>query len=129
MMKKELLLAVVCTAVTLPAVAQSKIDNRLGDSAEVLKQILAKPDEIPPAYLNKSVCVLVFPAVKKIAVGIGGSYGRGVILCRTGADMTGPWSSPAMYKLDVGSLGVQLGSSSTDYVLPRPVQRRSFPVS
>jgi len=111
MMKKELLLAVVCTAVTLPAVAQSKIDNRLGDSAEVLKQILAKPDEIPPAYLNKSVCVLVFPAVKKIAVGIGGSYGRG------GADMTGPWSSPAMYKLDVGSLGVQLGSSSTDYVL------------
>jgi len=116
-MKKELLLAVVCTAVTLPAVAQSKIDNRLGDSAEVLKQILAKPDEIPPAYLNKSVCVLVFPAVKKIAVGIGGSYGRGVILCRTGADMTGPWSSPAMYKLDVGSLGVQLGSSSTDYVL------------
>jgi len=117
MMKKELLLAVVCTAVTLPAVAQSKIDNRLGDSAEVLKQILAKPDEIPPAYLNKSVCVLVFPAVKKIAVGIGGSYGRGVILCRTGADMTGPWSSPAMYKLDVGSLGVQLGSSSTDYVL------------
>ena len=116
-MKKELLLAVVCTAVTLPAVAQNKIDNRLGDSAEVLKQILAKPDEIPPAYLNKSVCVLVFPAVKKIAVGIGGSYGRGVILCRTGADMTGPWSSPAMYKLDVGSLGVQLGSSSTDYVL------------
>jgi len=116
-MKRELLLALVCTAVTLPAVAQNKIDNRLGDSATVLKQILAKPDEIPSAYLNKSVCVLVFPAVKKIAVGIGGTYGRGVILCRTGPDMTGPWSSPAMYKLDVGSVGVQLGSSSTDYVL------------
>jgi lipid-binding SYLF domain-containing protein len=89
----------------------------LGDSAEVLKQILLKPDEIPQAYLDRSVCVLVFPGVKKIAVGIGGSYGRGVILCRTGPNMTGPWSSPAMYKLDVGSLGVQLGSSSTDYVL------------
>jgi lipid-binding SYLF domain-containing protein len=116
-MKKSLLFALMCTAVVLPSVAQNKIDNRLGDSATVLKQILAKPDEIPGAYLNKSVCVLVFPGVKKIAVGIGGSYGRGVILCRTGPDMTGPWSSPAMYKLDVGSLGVQLGSSSTDYVL------------
>jgi lipid-binding SYLF domain-containing protein len=101
----------------LPAVAQNKIDNRLGDSAEVLRQILLKPDEIPQAYLNRSVCVLVFPGVKKIAVGIGGTYGRGVIVCRTGTNMTGPWSAPAMYKLDVGSLGVQLGSSSTDYVL------------
>jgi hypothetical protein len=102
---------------TLPAFAQNKIDDRLGNSAEVLKQILAKPDEIPQAYLNKAVCVLVFPAVKKVAIGIGGSYGRGVIVCRTGPDMTGHWSSPAMYKLDTGSLGVQLGSSTTDYVL------------
>src|SRR3984957_11124966 len=116
-MKKTALLALVSVAITLPVIAQNKIDNRLGDSAEVLKQILLKPDEIPQAYLDRSVCVLVFPGVKKIAVGIGGSYGRGVILCRTGPDMTGPWSSPAMYKLDVGSLGVQLGSSSTDYVL------------
>src|ERR1700678_2390596 len=116
-MKRTALLALVGVATALPAVAQNKIDNRLGDSASVLKQILLKPDEIPRAYLDRSVCVLVFPAVKKIAVGIGGSYGRGVIVCRTGTDMTGPWSSPAMYKLDVGSLGVQLGSSSTDYVL------------
>jgi SH3 domain-containing YSC84-like protein 1 len=116
-MKSKALLAVVSVAITLPAIAQNKIDNRLGDSAEVLKQILAKPDEIPHAYLNRSVCVLVFPAVKKVAVGIGGTYGRGVIVCRTGTDMTGPWSAPAMYKIDVGSLGVQLGSSSTDYVL------------
>jgi lipid-binding SYLF domain-containing protein len=102
---------------TLPAFAQNKIDDRLGTSAEVLKQILAKPDDIPQAYLNRSVCVLVFPSVKKVAIGIGGSYGRGVIVCRSGTDMTGPWSAPAMYKLDTGSLGVQLGSSSTDYVL------------
>lgn len=116
-MKKTALLALVSVAMTLPALAQNKIDDRLGNSAEVLKQILAKPDEIPHAYLNKSVCVLVFPAVKKVAVGIGGSYGRGVILCRGGVGMTGPWSAPAMYKLDVGSLGVQLGTSSTDYVI------------
>jgi lipid-binding SYLF domain-containing protein len=116
-MKKTALIALVSVAMTLPAFAQNKIDDRLGTSAEVLKQILAKTDGIPKAYLNKSVCVLVFPGVKKVAIGIGGTYGRGAILCRTGADMTGPWSSPAMYKMDVGSLGVQLGSSSTDYVL------------
>jgi lipid-binding SYLF domain-containing protein len=116
-MKKTALLALVSVAMTLPAFAQSKIDDRLGNSAEVLKQILAKSDEIPQAYLNKAVCVLVFPNVKKVAVGIGGTYGRGVIVCRSGTNMTGPWSAPAMYKLDTGSLGVQLGSSSTDYVL------------
>jgi SH3 domain-containing YSC84-like protein 1 len=101
----------------LPSLAQNKIDNRLGDSAEVLSQFLNKQDAIPRQLLNRARCVLVFPNVKKVAVGIGGTYGRGVIVCRTGTDMTGPWSAPAMYKLDVGSLGVQLGSSSTDYVL------------
>jgi lipid-binding SYLF domain-containing protein len=102
---------------TLPAFAQNKMDDRLGTSAEVLNQLLLKPDEIPQAYLNKAKCVLVFPNVKKVGVGLGVTYGRGVILCRTGTNMTGPWSAPAMYKLDVGSLGVQLGTSSTDYVL------------
>ncbi|HEX3372697.1 MAG TPA: lipid-binding SYLF domain-containing protein [Edaphobacter sp.] len=116
-MKKTALLALVSVAMTLPVLAQSKADNRLGDSAEVLNQLLLKPDAIPTAYLNKAKCVLVFPSVKKVGVGLGVTYGRGVILCRTGTDMTGPWSAPAMYKLDVGSLGVQLGSSSTDYVL------------
>jgi lipid-binding SYLF domain-containing protein len=116
-MKKTALLTLIGVAVTLPAIAQNKIDNRLGDSAEVLKQLLAKHDEIPQAYLDKAVCVLVFPNVKKVGVGLGVTYGRGVILCRSGKDMSGPWSAPAMYKLDVGSLGVQLGSSSTDYVL------------
>src|SRR5271163_5112757 len=115
-MKKTALLALVSVAMTLPALAQNKIDDRLGQSAEVLNQMLLK-DAIPQAYLNKARCVLVFPGVKKVAVGIGGTYGRGVILCRTGNEMRGPWSAPAMYKLDVGSLGVQLGSSTTDYVL------------
>src|SRR5271170_4604739 len=116
-MKKSLILALACTAVALPAVAQNKIDNRLGDSAEVLKQILAKPDEVPQRFLNRAACVLVFPAVKKVGIGLGVTYGRGVIACRSGAEFNGKWSAPAMYKLDVGSLGVQLGSTSVDYVL------------
>ena len=116
-MRKTATIALMSIAMVLPTVAQNKMDNRLGDSAEVLKQILAKPDEIPHQLLNRARCVLVFPGVKKIAVGIGGTYGRGVIVCRSGQDMTGPWSAPAMYKLNVSSIGVQLGSSSTDYVL------------
>ncbi len=116
-MKTNRLLVLLCLAAGLPAVAQTKIDDRIGESAEVLRQILAKPDAIPKQYLNQAVCVLIFPNVKKVGVGLGVTYGRGVIVCRSGNDMNGPWSPPAMYKLDVGSLGVQLGSSSTDYVL------------
>src|ERR1700744_1141734 len=113
-MKKTATIALMSIAMVLPTLAQNKIDDRLGNSAEVLQQILSKPDEIPKQLLNRARCVLVFPGVKKIAVGIGGTYGRGVIVCRTGTDMTGPWSAPAMYKLNGGSIGVQLGSSSTD---------------
>jgi lipid-binding SYLF domain-containing protein len=118
MVKRSRLLTLVCVAiVSLPTLAQNKIDDRINQSAEVLRQILAKPDEIPQRLLNQAVCVLVFPGVKKVGIGIGVSYGRGVIVCRSGKDMTGPWASPAMYKLDTGSLGVQLGASGTDYVL------------
>jgi lipid-binding SYLF domain-containing protein len=117
-MKKTLLFALVCTTLTLPSIAQSKMDNRLGDSAEVLRQMLAKGDDgVPKKFLNKAVCVMIFPSVKKVGVGLGVTYGRGVLVCRKGADMSGAWGSPAMYKLDVGSLGVQLGSSSVDYVI------------
>ena len=116
-MRKTLILAMVFVSATLPALAQNKVDDRLGNSAEVLRQILAKTDGIPKPLLNKAYCVLVYPRVKKTAVGIGVTYGRGVIVCRSGAKMDGPWSAPAMYTLDTGSLGVQLGSSSTDYIL------------
>ncbi len=63
------------------------------------------------------MCVLVFPSVKKVAIGIGGSYGRGVLVCRKGAKMDGAWGAPVMYRLDQGSIGVQLGSTATDFVL------------
>lgn len=116
-MKTHLVAAIVCTALALPGFAQNKIDDRIGTSAEVLNQFLEKPDAVPPALLNRARCVLVFPSVKKVGIGIGVTYGRGVISCRTGKGYSGPWSAPAMYKLDVGSLGVQAGTSSTDYVL------------
>jgi len=112
-MKKSALFALVGVAMTLPAVSQD-IDHLVANSTEALRQVLAKPDAIPQNYLNRSVCVLSFPKVKQVGTDV--SYGRGVITCRTGSDMTGPWSAPAMYKLDLASLGVQPGSPYTDYI-------------
>ena len=117
MMKKTLLFTLACLSATVPGVAQSKVDTRLAESTEVLRQMLAKPDALPEHLLDRAVCVLVYPNVKKVGVGIGVTYGRGVLVCRSGVKMDGHWSAPAMYTLDVGSLGVQLGGSSTDYVL------------
>jgi lipid-binding SYLF domain-containing protein len=103
-------------AVSLPLFAQSKPAKRLADSTAVLQTILDK-SEIPQNILDKAACVLIYPSVKKVGIGLGVSYGRGVLVCRTGAKMNGHWSAPAMYTLDTGSLGVQLGSTATDYVL------------
>jgi lipid-binding SYLF domain-containing protein len=75
------------------------------------------PDSIPQELLDKGECVIVFPSVVKAAVGVGGSYGRGVMTCRTGKDYTGPWSAPAMFALEGASIGFQLGGTATDFVL------------
>lgn len=114
-MKKNAIAVLLCLAASIPAVAQ-KADKRLAESAVVLKTINTK-SEIPNTAWSKTKCVLVYPSVKKVGVGIGVSYGRGVLVCRSGADFNGPWGAPIMYTLDTGSLGAQLGSTSTDYVL------------
>jgi SH3 domain-containing YSC84-like protein 1 len=67
--------------------------------------------------LEKAECVIVFPSVLKAAFGVGGSYGRGAMVCRTGAGFKGPWGAPAMYALEGGSFGFQLGGQATDLVL------------
>jgi lipid-binding SYLF domain-containing protein len=114
-MKKTLLSILLCMAVASPLFAQKKEAERLANSANVLQQILI--GGLPQSILDKADCVLVFPSVKKVAVGIGGSYGRGALTCRTGAKMNGKWGAPAMYSLDESSLGIQLGSTATDFVL------------
>lgn len=108
--------ALLCIA--LGAFAQDKEDDRLKNSYTVLKEILAMPDKgIPHDLLNKSVCVIVYPSVLKAAFIVGGSYGRGVITCRTGEGHNGPWSAPAMFALEGGSFGLQIGGEATDFVL------------
>jgi SH3 domain-containing YSC84-like protein 1 len=103
---------------TIPMTAQTgKESDRLRNSAVVLREIFGMPDGIPKDLLDKAECVIVFPSVKKVAIGVGASYGRGVISCRTGETFEGPWSAPAMFALEGASIGFQLGGQATDFVL------------
>ncbi len=109
-------LMIVMMAVPLLLAGDTEQD-RLADSAKVLEEILNIPDALPKDLLNKAECVAVMPSVKKFAIGIGGSYGRGALVCRTGDKYTGPWGAPAMYRLEGGSIGFQLGGNATDFLL------------
>jgi lipid-binding SYLF domain-containing protein len=99
----------------LPAMADA--DHRLDESGKVLQEIVAMPDGIPTDLLQKAECVIVLPSVKKVAIGFGGSYGKGAMSCRSGANYSGPWSQPVMMSLEGGSWGLQLGGSATDLIL------------
>jgi SH3 domain-containing YSC84-like protein 1 len=100
--------------------------ERLENSAQALEEILNIPDALPKELLNKAECVAVMPSVKKFAIGIGGSYGRGVLVCRTGTHFTGAWGAPAMYRLEGANIGFQLGGQATDFLFlvmnPRGVE-------
>ncbi|MGA9472307.1 MAG: lipid-binding SYLF domain-containing protein [Terriglobales bacterium] len=120
-MKTKLLLLVLVLASVAPVIAedkQEKVDDRITQSATVMKEILGMPDKgIPRDLLNRANCVIVYPSVKKAAFIVGGSYGRGLITCRRGADFSGHWSAPAMFALEGGSFGFQIGAQATDFVL------------
>jgi lipid-binding SYLF domain-containing protein len=91
--------------------------ERVKEAGEVLKEIINIPDDIPQDLLDKAECIVVLPSVKKGAFGIGGSYGRGVMVCRGGQHYTGKWGAPALYALEGVSIGFQLGGQATDFVL------------
>jgi lipid-binding SYLF domain-containing protein len=90
--------------------------DRLRNADLVVKEILNVPDNIPQDLLDKARCVVVMPSVLKAAFVVGGSYGRGTMVCRTGKDFSGPWGAPAMYALEGGSIGLQIGGEATDFV-------------
>src|SRR6476620_4909375 len=92
-------------------------EERVKDAGEVLKEILNIPYDIPQDLLDKAECIVVLPSVKKGAFGIGGSYGRGVMVCRSGPHYKGKWGAPALYALEGVSIGFQLGGQATDFVL------------
>ncbi len=117
MIRKIFVAALIALLLPLAAFAQEKEQERLKDAGRVLQEILDIPDNIPQELLDRAECVIVLPSVKKFAIGIGGSFGRGVMTCRSGGNFTGPWGPPAMYALEGANIGIQLGGNATDFVL------------
>src|ERR1700690_1231379 len=118
-MKKFLIcfLVVLVSALVTFAQDDEREEDRVKDAGVVMKEILNIPDDIPQDLIDKAECVIILPSVKKGAFGIGGSYGRGVMVCRGGEHYTGPWGPPALYALEGVSIGFQLGGQATDFVL------------
>jgi SH3 domain-containing YSC84-like protein 1 len=81
----------------------------------VLKEILNIPDNIPQDLLDKAECVVILPSVKKGAFGVGGSYGRGVMVCRSGPHYTGPWGAPALYALEGSEHRISVGRAGDGF--------------
>jgi len=111
------LIVVLMSGVTAFAANDEREEDRVKDAGEVLKEILNIPDDIPQDLLDKAECLVILPSVKKGAFGIGGSYGRGVMVCRGGEHYKGKWGAPALYALEGVSIGFQLGGQATDFVL------------
>lgn len=117
-MKRMISCWMALAMIALPLSAKDiKETDRLQNCGTVLKEILDIPDNIPQELLDKAECVIVYPSVLKAAFGIGGSYGRGAMTCRTGEHFTGPWGAPSMMALEGLSIGFQLGGQATDFVL------------
>jgi len=96
---------------------KQKQEDRLKNSATVMDEILHVPDNIPQDLLDKAKCVIVIPSVVKAAFIVGGSYGRGTLVCRSGKTLSGAWGTPSMVVLEGGSIGFQIGGEATDFVL------------
>jgi lipid-binding SYLF domain-containing protein len=116
-MKIILSLFAITLLVSAPAFSQSKENDRIKNAGTVMSEILNVPDDIPQDLLDKAECVIVIPSVLRFAIVFGGSYGRGVMTCRSGKDFNGPWGAPTMMALEGGSFGFQLGGQATDFVL------------
>jgi SH3 domain-containing YSC84-like protein 1 len=107
----------LCASSSLAFGGTDTEQDRVKDAGEVMKEILNIPDDIPQDLLDKAECLVILPSVKKGAFGVGGSYGRGVMICRSGEHYTGAWGPPAMYALEGVSIGFQIGGQATDFVL------------
>src|ERR1700758_988027 len=113
------LMLMLCFGLVAAAVlyAANKEQKRLESSGVVMQEIINIPEDIPQEVIDKAECVIVFPSVLKAAFVVGASYGRGAMVCRTGKNFRGPWGAPAMYALEGGSVGFQIGGQATDLVL------------
>src|SRR3989304_286479 len=90
--------------------------NRLDGAAAVFSEVMGTPDKgIPKDLLQNAHCVVIVPDLKTVALGVGGKYGKGYVSCR---DKSGPgWSAPGTVRIEGGSVGFQIGASSTDLII------------
>jgi len=117
MIRESILVACLGLVAAAPVLAANKEQKRLHNAGVVMQEIMNTPENIPQEVIEKAECVIVFPSVLKAAFVVGASYGRGAMVCRTGKDFRGPWGAPAMYALEGGSVGFQIGGQATDLVL------------
>lgn len=97
--------------------AENKEQSRLANCGVVMEEVLNIEENIPQDLLEKAECVIVIPSMMTVAVGVGGAWGHGAMVCRSGKAFDGAWGAPAMYSLDGGTIGAQLGVEATDLVL------------
>jgi SH3 domain-containing YSC84-like protein 1 len=116
-MKKTVVTLSLLGMMVLPVFGQDKEEDRVKSAGLVISEIMNLPDDIPQSVIDKADCVVVLQSVVKAAFIVGGSYGRGVMTCRSGRHFHGPWSAPTMMALEGASFGFQLGGQATDFVL------------
>ena len=117
MTRKPILMLCLGLLGTSGLYAANKEQERLENAGVVMQEIMNTPENIPQSVMEKADCIIVFPSVLKAAFVVGASYGRGAMVCRTGKNFRGPWGAPAMYALEGGSVGFQIGGQATDLVL------------
>src|SRR3954471_3254901 len=90
--------------------------TRLNDAAAVFSEVMSAPDKgIPQELLEHAHCIVIVPELKTAAFIVGGKYGKGILSCRS---KVGPgWSAPATVRIEGGSVGFQIGGSSTDLIM------------
>ena len=116
MWKFLLIVSALVVGVALPTVASDRDDDmeRIQAATQVFHEIMGTPDKsIPQGLLESAECVAIIPGEKKVAFGVGGNYGKGLATCRTGHG----WSAPMFLAVGGGSVGFQIGGSSTDIVM------------
>src|SRR5258705_6443673 len=109
------LLLIAAVAITPLLAKDNEPTKRLSDAAAVFSEVMAAPDKgIPQEMLEHAHCIVIVPDLKTAAFVVGGKYGKGYLSCRK---PSGDWSAPATVRIEGGSVGFQIGASSTDLIM------------
>jgi SH3 domain-containing YSC84-like protein 1 len=112
---KSVIVAGLALTTSLLAIDQEPA-KRLLESASVFEEVMATPDKgIPQDLLEKAHCIVIVPGLKTGAFILGGKYGKGYLSCRSKSGSG--WSAPATVRIEGGSIGFQIGGSTTDLIM------------